>query len=180
MSQGWFLSTCHIFWSILSRGGGRVCLRAKTSLRKYMNHPLLKMTGRSIKCNKKSLIEYVIKWGNNQVQVGTKNLESFFIVKVLWALFYTFRDYFESKDMHAIFPKKGKKGQKNVKKVKKGQNILKFGQKCNVQNLNKFWKRAGETMCEFLFFNISFLFLTWSFILLFNHVCICMRKYSKK
>ena len=53
--------------------------------------------------------------------------------------------------MHAIFPKKGKKGQKNVKK-------------CNVQNLNKFWKRTGESTCEFLFFNTSFLFLNWSFI----------------
>ena len=30
--------------------------------------------------------------------------------------------------MHAIFQKKGKKGAK--KNVKKGQNILKFGQKC--------------------------------------------------
>ena len=33
----------------------------------------------------------------------------------------------ESKDMHAIFQKKDKKSAKNVKK---GQNVLKFGQKC--------------------------------------------------
>ena len=61
MSQDWFLSTGHIFWPNLSkggeRGGGRVRLGAKTSLHEYMNHLLLKMTGRSIKCNKKSLIE---------------------------------------------------------------------------------------------------------------------------
>ena len=41
----------------------------------------------------------------------------------------------ESKNMRAIFQKKGKKGQKSVKK---GQNISKFGQKCNAQNLNTF------------------------------------------
>ena len=51
--------------------------------------------------------------------------------------------------MHAIFQKKCEEGQKNVKKVKKGQTILIFWQKCNVQNLNKFWKRAGETTCDY-------------------------------
>ena len=32
--------------------------------------------------------------------------------------------------MHAIFQKRQKKGKQMFKKGKKGQNILKFGQKC--------------------------------------------------
>ena len=51
--------------------------------------------------------------------------------------------------MHAIFQKNGQKGQKNVNKVKKGQNILKFWQKCNVQNLNKCSKRVDETARDY-------------------------------
>ena len=52
-----------------------------------------------------------------------------------------FFPYLESKGMHAIFQKKGKKGKKMFKKGKIFENL---GQ--NVQNLKIFWKRAGYYM----------------------------------
>ena len=45
----------------------------------------------------------------------------------------------ESKGMHIIFQKKGKKGQNNVKKGGKGQSIWKLGQKC--EKFEKFFKK---------------------------------------
>ena len=47
----------------------------------------------------------------------------------------------ESKGMHIIFQKKGKKGQNNVKKGERGKVFENLGK--NVKNLKNFLKRTG-------------------------------------